>query len=240
MKRTANGIVICAAVMLPVLAVTLLGERVTRGEAASPPGAAGQIQEPPAPTASRAAARADESRVPVTFTGGYETDPQDRGRPVVLIAAALGVPPEVFRAAFRNVRPAPAGQEPEPGQVRQNKEALLRALGPYGITNERLDTVSNHYRHNRGRGEMWPTSPAAAYATLRKGAVTGFTITSPGSGYSSPPEISIPGVTGVKAKVTLSFSRDFRQNGAVSTITLENGGAPAPGRELRPGRGAKP
>src|SRR5205823_915861 len=129
------------------------------------------IQTPPARTASRDAAGAGETRVAVRFTGGHETDPQDHGRPVALIAAALGVPAEVFRAAFRNVRPAPAGQEPEPGQVRQNKEALLRALGPYGVTNERLDTVSNYYRYNRSRGEMWPTAPATADATVRNGVV---------------------------------------------------------------------
>src|SRR5471032_680463 len=86
-----------------------------------------------------------ESKVPVTFSGGYETVGQDRGRPVVLIAAALNVPPEVFRKAFSNVKPAPAGQQPEPGQVNKNKEALLRSLAPYKITNDRLDTVSNYY-----------------------------------------------------------------------------------------------
>src|SRR5438552_11396179 len=63
----------------------------------------------------------DVTRVPVVFSGGHETDLRDGGRPVVLIAAALGVTPEVFREAFSHVRPAPAGREPEPGQVRQNK-----------------------------------------------------------------------------------------------------------------------
>jgi hypothetical protein len=44
--------------------------------------------------------QAAEAKVPVTFSGGHETDPQDRGRPVVLVAGALGVKPEVFRKAF--------------------------------------------------------------------------------------------------------------------------------------------
>ena len=33
----------------------------------------------------------DVRQVPVVFTGGYETDPRDRGRPVILVASALGV-----------------------------------------------------------------------------------------------------------------------------------------------------
>jgi hypothetical protein len=73
--------------------------------------------------------------VQIIFTRGHETDPQDHGRPVVLIAASLNVAPEVFRTAFSNVKPASGGREPEPAQVRLNKETLLKTLGPYGITN---------------------------------------------------------------------------------------------------------
>jgi hypothetical protein len=178
-----------------------------------------------------------ESRVPITFTGGHETDPQDRGRPVVLVAAALGVPGEVFRAAFRGVTPAPAGQRPEGGRVRHNKEVLLRALGPYGVTNERLDAVSDYYRYQPGRGELWPTSSAAGYATVRNGVVTGFTITYPGSGYSSPPAAFVSGRPGVQGRVTLSFSTDVRKNGAVTAITLDDGAASP--REPGRGRGAR-
>ena len=111
------------------------------------------------------------TRVPVVFSGGHETDPRDRGRPVVLIAAALGVPADVFREAFSHVRPAPAGTAPDPRQVRDNKAALLDALGPYGITNERLDTVSDYYRYVRRRGKLWPTKPASAYALVRDGKI---------------------------------------------------------------------
>jgi hypothetical protein len=106
------------------------------------------------------------TRVPVVFSGGYETVPRDRGRPVVLIAAALGVPSDVFRKAFSRVRPAPAGTRPDPQQVRKNKEVLLKALGPYGVTNDRLDEVSNYYRYVRSRGELWPTKPATGFDNL--------------------------------------------------------------------------
>src|SRR5689334_19403685 len=38
--------------------------------------------------------RGDGSKPSVIFSGGHDTDPQDKGRPVVLIAAALDVKPE--------------------------------------------------------------------------------------------------------------------------------------------------
>jgi hypothetical protein len=171
---------------------------------------------PPSPPALDAA-----SQVPVLFTGGYETDPQDRGRPVVLIAAALKVPPEVFRQAFRHVRPAPAGQQPEPDQVRRNKQALLSALGPYGVTNDRLDEVSNYYRYNGRNGELWRHTEATAYATVRDGVVQGITITNPGSGYSSVPTLSLPGLGQVSLQATLSYGPDLQKNGAIQAITVE-------------------
>src|SRR4051812_1979791 len=63
--------------------------------------------------------------VPVVFAGGYETNPVDHGRPVALVAGALGVAPEVFREAFGHVHPAGPGNGPEPEQVRDNKAALM-------------------------------------------------------------------------------------------------------------------
>ena len=89
---------------------------------------------------------AAETTVPVTFSGGHETDPQDHGRPVGLVAAALGVKPEVFRQAFSGVTPAKNGK-PSPEEAQRNKAALMKVLGPYGVTNERLDEVSNYYRY---------------------------------------------------------------------------------------------
>src|SRR5271154_2999877 len=159
------------------------------------------------------------TRVPVKFSGGHETDRRDRGRPVVLIAAALGVPSDVFREAFSHVRPAPAGTRPSPDQVRRNKEALMDALGPHGVTNDRLDEVSNYYRYVRSRGEMWRTKPAAAYAEVKDGKIVRFVVTKGGAGYSSPPTVSVPGFD-VPAKVELSFGKKLETNGAVKAITL--------------------
>ncbi len=158
------------------------------------------------------------THVPAVFSGGHDTDPRDRGRPVVLVAGALGMPPDLFREAFTHVHPAPAGSRPTPDEARANKAALLAALGPYGITNDRLDTVSNYYRYVRSRGEMWPTRPARAYALVQNGAVTSYVVTDGGSGYSSPPAVTVPSVPAATATVTLSFSSDFDKNGAVAAI----------------------
>jgi hypothetical protein len=162
------------------------------------------------------------TRVPVKFSGGHETDRRDHGRPVVLIAAALGVSPAVFREAFSHVRPAPAGSRPSGEQVRKNKDALLSALGPHGVTNDRLDEVSDYYRYVPRRGELWPTKPAAAYAEVERGKIVHFVVTKGGSGYSSPPAVSVPGFEDVPVKVELSYGKKFDGNGSVAGISLVN------------------
>ena len=119
----------------------------------------------------------DITRVPVVFSGGHETVGVDRGRPVGLIAAALGVSPEVFREAFTHVHPAgPGSGGPTDAEARQNKAALMDALGKYGVTDQRLNEVSNYYRYPPGRGGLWKTKPAAANALVKNGAVIGYEI----------------------------------------------------------------
>jgi hypothetical protein len=161
-----------------------------------------------------------ETVAPVSFIGGHETDPRDGGRPVVLIAAALNVPSDVFRKAFSGVTPAAGGEEPQPEQVRLNKQALLKVLGPYGITNDQLDTVSDYYRYSGSRGQMWRNTPATATATIRDGTVVAITITNPGAGYSSVPTISVPGARKFNAAVTVAFGTDFEKNGSIASVTL--------------------
>src|SRR5262245_4087209 len=133
--------------------------------------------------ATGAKAQAAEAKVPVTFSGGHETDPRDHGRPVVLVAAALEVKPEVFRQAFSGVTPAKNGK-PSGEEARRNKEALLKVLAPYGVTNDRLDEVSNYYRYQPQRGDLWKNTSAQAYALVENGQIKKIVITDPGSGYS--------------------------------------------------------
>jgi hypothetical protein len=161
------------------------------------------------------------TRVPLVFSGGHETVGVDRGRPVILIASALKVPPEVFRQAFANVHPAPAGQEPEPGQVRQNKEVLMMALSPFGVTNERLDEVSNYYRYRRQSGELWRHTEAEGYAEIEGGTVARIVITRPGSGYSSPPTVTIAEMPGLSLSAHLAFTSNLAENGSIKDIGIQ-------------------
>ncbi len=96
----------------------------------------------------------------------------------------------------------------------------MNALGPHGITNERLDAVSNYYRYNPGRGEMWPTDEAVAYAMVEDGRIIGFEVTEGGSGYSSPPVVTVPGLGKLESEVHLSFGQDFDRNGSVVSIEV--------------------
>jgi len=162
---------------------------------------------------------APATQVPLVFSGGHDTDPRDHGRPVVLVAGALKVTPEVFRDAFSRVHPAgPNSGGPTDAEARANKKALMDALSKYGVTDERLNEVSNRYRYRRWMGELWPTHDAAGYATVSNGVVTGFVITDAGFGYSSPPEVRVKEMPSVQAVTTLSFGTDFEKNGAVASV----------------------
>jgi len=163
----------------------------------------------------------DVTRVAVVFSGGHDTEGVDHGRPVKLIAAALGVQPEVFREAFSHVHPAgPGSGGPTDAEARQNKAALMNALGKYGITNDRLNQVSNFYRYASWNGGIWKNTPASANALVKNGAVIGYEITSGGAGYTTPPAVSVPNVKSAAPKVELSFGKDTASNGAVSAITV--------------------
>jgi hypothetical protein len=161
--------------------------------------------------------RSGITRVPVVFSGGHETDPRDHGRPVVLIAGALGVPPEVFRDAFSRVHPANPEKGPVLAEAQANKAALLATLGKYGVANKRLDQVSDYYRYVASRNELWPTQPAVAYAIVEGGKIVGYEIVNGGSGYSSNPAITAPGFDG-HGIVELAYGKSFEKNGSIRSI----------------------
>ncbi len=58
-------------------------------------------------------AAAGGAKAAVTFVGGHDTDPKDKDRPVVLIAAAMAVKTEVFRDVVRGGKPAEGGNQTE-------------------------------------------------------------------------------------------------------------------------------
>jgi hypothetical protein len=163
--------------------------------------------------------KAIETKVPVTFSGGHETDPRDHGRPAVLVAAALNVKPEVFRKALSGVTPA-RGRRPTGEEQRRNKDALMKVLGPLKVTNDRLDEVSNFYRYRPEKGEMWPTTPAKAYAVVEDGKISKIVVTEPGAGYSSPPKAMVKGLEKVRLESKVKFETDLKKNGGIASVDI--------------------
>lgn len=164
--------------------------------------------------------KAAEMKVPVTISEGHDIGKDDFGRPVALIAAALDVKPDVFRKAFSGVTPA-KGRPPSGDEARKNKAALLKVLSPHGVTNERLDEVSDYYRFRPHNGELWPTTEAQAHAIVENGKIKEIVVTKPGAGYCSTPKVTVKGFPKATFNVTLSFDKDFKKNGAIAAIKLE-------------------
>jgi hypothetical protein len=133
---------------------------------------------------------------------------------------------ELFREAFSGVTPARNGR-PSPGEARRNKAILMKALGPHGITSERLDEVSDYYRYQPQRGQPWKNVPAKAYAIVENGKVKKVVVTSPGSGYNTPPTAIVRGMEMVALKVTVQFGKELDKNGSVRAVEIET---PATGR----------
>jgi hypothetical protein len=174
------------------------------------------------PTSSSATAAAGGSAsaatISVTISGGLDTVAGDNGRPIVLVAGLLDVPPAVFRKAFSGVTPANPGVGPTVEEAQANKAALLSVLTPYGITNDELDDASNTYRYNAGAGKVWPHTAATAVAIVSNGVVTGVRVTSGGSGYTSAPTITLS--DGRTATATLAYGQNADSNGSIASITL--------------------
>lgn len=155
----------------------------------------------------------------VRFNAGFETDPRDHGRPVILIATALGVSADVFRDAFSGVSPSRLGP-PTPSRARANKKVLMDALEKHGVTNDRLDEVSDYYRYTPQSGELWTHTPAEASAVIQEGKITRFIITNPGAGYSTPPEVRVNGFEELQVRASIEFGTDLTTNGHVTALTI--------------------
>jgi hypothetical protein len=157
---------------------------------------------------------------PVAITGGHDIGPDDHRRPCNLIAAALGVKTEVFREAFGGVTPA-RGRGPSGEEARRNKDALMRVLAPHGVTNDRLDEVSNYYRYRPQDGELWRHRDAKARAVVEGGKLKRIEVTDAGAGYSSPPKVTVKGVDDVELVVTLLFDKDLKKNGSIRSVEVK-------------------
>ena len=164
-------------------------------------------------------AKAEETKVPVTFAGGHELAKNDYGRPINLMAAGLGVKPDEFRKAFSSVRPA-HGRGPTGDEARKNKQALMKVLGPLKVTNERMDEVANYYRFRPQNGELWPTKDAEAYAVVDGGKIKKIVVTEPGSGYNTPPTVTIKGFEKTQLESKIHFDTDLKKNGGIEAVEV--------------------
>ena len=182
-----------------------------------------------APATTQFAPQTDD-HMPLVFSGGYDTDPRDRGRPVVLVANGLGVTPDVFRDAFSGVHPAgPNSGGPTPDEARANKRVLLDKLSKYGVTNDRLDEVSNYYRYRRSNNEMWKHHDAAGYAIVKQGKVVSVTITDAGAGYCVPPTVTVDSLPTAHLTATLLLCTDLKTNGSIQSVTVDSAPSTVPG-----------
>lgn len=161
-----------------------------------------------------------KSSVSAQISGGHDTNPIDHGRPVILVASALGVPEAVFRDAFSRVRPAPGGESPDPAQVDRNKQALLSTLGRYGVENDRLDEVSNYYRYQPESGELWQHRDAKVWVKMVTGKAPEVTVEDAGAGYSSVPTIFVPGHPELSISAKLRFTKNLATNGSLESVTV--------------------
>ncbi len=163
--------------------------------------------------------RAAETNVPLVFSGGHEIGSGDFGRPVVLIAAALEVKPDQFREAFSGVTPSKNGP-PSRDEAQKNKAALMKVLKPLGISNDRLDEVSNFYRYQPQRGELWKNTPAEGHAIVEDGKIKQIVITSPGAGYSTPPKVVVQGMEKTALKATIHLDKELKKNGGIEAVEV--------------------
>jgi hypothetical protein len=58
----------------------------------------------------------------------------------------------------------------------------MKVLGPIGVTDERLDEVSDCRRFQPQNDELWKTTPASGYAVVGDGKVKSVDITEAGPG----------------------------------------------------------
>lgn len=159
----------------------------------------------------------DDGRV--SIENGHVTDPRDGGRPIALIAAALGVEGEVFREAFSDVRPSKDGP-PIASRARENKEKLMSVLQPHGVTNERLDEVSNFYRYRPQDGGLWQHRRAKVEAVIEDGKLISVSVIDGGSGYTTAPTVRVPGHENVRLEAKIEFGQDLGSNGKLVSVDL--------------------
>ena len=109
-----------------------------------------------------------------------------------------------------------------------NKQVLLDKLAKYGVTNDRLDEVSNYYRYRRSNGETWKHRAAAGYAIVKNGKIISLTITDAGAGYTVPPEVTLDAFPNAHLTATLLLCTDLKTNGSIKSLKTDSVSTTAP------------
>ena len=91
-----------------------------------------------------------------------------------------------------------------------------------GVTNDRLDEVSNYYRFRPQQGELWKTAEAKGHAVVEGGKVTKVVITEAGSD-CTPPQVTIQGLEKVTLSAKLHFVKDLKKNGGIEAVEVVAG-----------------
>ncbi len=81
----------------------------------------------------------------------------------------------------------------------------MKVLSPKGVTNDRLDDVSDYYRFQPQSGKIWTHKPAEAQAVIVDGKIERIVITQPGHGYCSTPKVTVPGFEKEQFEVVLNY-----------------------------------
>ena len=132
------------------------------------------------------------------------------------------MPDAVFRETFSHVHPAgPGSGGPTDAEARQNKAALMKGLSPYGVTDDRINTVSNYYRYmKRNHDDLWQHREAVAFAVVNAdGKVVRFDLPDSGAGYTTPPKVTIAELPGITVIAKLKFGTDLTTNGSIESLT---------------------
>ena len=55
---------------------------------------------------------------------------------------------------------------------------------------------------------------------VENGRIKHTVVTEPGSGYSAPPQATLPGMEAIKLKATLRFGKDLKKNGSIESVEV--------------------
>ncbi len=94
----------------------------------------------------------------------------------------------------------------------------MKSLGTQGVSNDRLDEVSDYYRFQPQSGKIWTHKPAKAHALIVDGKIERIVVTDPGHGYCSAPKIVVLAMRKRSLKSSSSSRRISKRMGAIKEI----------------------